>query len=106
MSRNIYTYYKERLTEIGGDSKSLYLSSIVHSAACDIGKMISGRDEKIAAFISFLGSDRRSEFTLISKKDRKVLLDLLNSAEKNTEVLPALANPEKAQRVAKMNAPA
>ncbi len=104
MSRNIYTYYKERLTQIGGDSKSLYLSSIVHSSSCDIGKILSGRDEKIAEFIAFLGSDRHSEFTLISKKDKKSLLDLLNATESSTESLPSLANPEKAQRVAKMNA--
>jgi len=36
MGKSIYTYYKERLIEIGGKNKCLYLKNIVRKSAYDI----------------------------------------------------------------------
>ena len=45
MAKGIYTYYKERLIEIGGNNKCLYLKSIVRKSAYDLGRLFEGRDE-------------------------------------------------------------
>ena len=37
MGKGIYTYYKERLIEIGGNNKCLYLRNVVRKGAYDIG---------------------------------------------------------------------
>ena len=105
MAKNIYTYYRDRLTRIGGDSKSLCLSSLSQESACDVGKLLSGRGERISEFTDFLFSDRKKSFTLISKKDKKALLEQLDRQEKReSENRPSLANSEEAQRVARRNA--
>ena len=57
MAKNVYSYYKERLTKIGGDSKALCLASLSQENACDIGKLLSGRDSRISEFTSFLSSN-------------------------------------------------
>ena len=105
MAKNVYSYYKERLTKIGGDSKALCLASLSQENACDIGKLLSGRDSRISEFTSFLSSNKKTSFTLISKKDKKELLEQLDRQEKReNENRPSLANSEEAQRVAKRNA--
>ena len=45
MGKSIYTYYKERLIEIGGKNKCLFLKNIVRKSAFDIGKIFVGRDD-------------------------------------------------------------
>ncbi len=78
MGKGIYTYYKERLIEIGGNSKCLYLKSIVRKGAYDIGQLLEGRDSKVAEFIEFLWSGRKYPFTLICPKEKKEILKNLN----------------------------
>ncbi len=68
MGKGIYTYYKERLIEIGGKSKCLYLKSVVRKGTYDIGKILEGRDRKIVEFSEFLQSGKGT-FTLLSKAE-------------------------------------
>ena len=78
MGKGIYTYYKERLIEIGGNSKCLYLKSIVRRGAYDVGKLLEGRDAKVSEFVEFLWSIRKYPFTLICPKEKKEILENLN----------------------------
>ena len=71
MGKSIYTYYKERLVEIGGGSKCLYLKNIVRRSAYDIGKLLEGRDGKIAEFIAFLWSDHKYPLSIINPREKK-----------------------------------
>ncbi len=71
MSKSIYTYYKERLIEIGGSNKCLYLKSIVRRGAYDIGRIFMGRDDKLSEFVDFLfGASNKYTLTLLSKDER------------------------------------
>ena len=78
MGKGIYTYYKERLVEIGGNNKCLYLKNIVRKGAYDIGKLLEGRDAKVNEFVEFLWSSRKYPFTLIGPKDKKEILENLD----------------------------
>ncbi len=78
MGKGIYTYYKERLIEIGGNSKCLYLKNIVRRGAYDIGKLLEGRDAKVSEFVEFLWSSRKYPFTLICPKEKKEILENLD----------------------------
>ncbi len=78
MGKGIYTYYKERLIEIGGNSKCLYLKSIVRKGAYDIGRIFSGREAKVAELVEFLWSNRKYPLTLISSKEKKDILEKLD----------------------------
>ena len=91
MGKGIYTYYKERLIEIGGNSKCLYLKSIVRKGAYDIGQLLEGRDSKVAEFIGFLWSGRKYPFTLICPKEKKEILKNLNIPDR---VAAKLEKPE------------
>ena len=66
MGKSIYTYYKERLIEIGGKNKCLYLKNIVRKSAYDIGRIFEGRDDKVAELLKFLWSEGKDPLTLIS----------------------------------------
>ncbi len=81
MAKSIYTYYKERLIEIGGNSKCLYLKSIVRKGAYDIGRIFEGREDKIAEFNEFIFSQNRFPLSLISQKEKRALLENLGVDE-------------------------
>ncbi len=82
MGKGIYTYYKERLIEIGGNNKCLCLRSIVKKNAYDIGRIFEGRDIKIAEFLEFLHADANTPLTLVDKKERKEILTALDVEDK------------------------
>ena len=69
MAKSIYTYYKERLIEIGGNNKCLYLKNVAKKNAYDIGHIFVGRDDKISEFSRFLSSATRTPLTLISPEE-------------------------------------
>ena len=71
MRKSIYTYYKERLIEIGGNNKCLYLKSAARKGIYDIGRLLEGRSDKVAEFIEFLWFGGKAPFTLISNKEKK-----------------------------------
>ncbi|MBQ3015947.1 MAG: DUF4011 domain-containing protein [Clostridia bacterium] len=82
MRKGIYTYYKERLIEIGGNNKCLYLKSVGRKGAYDIGRILEGRGDKVAEFIEFLWTTRRFPLTLISNKEKKDVLENLDIQSK------------------------
>ena len=82
MGKGIYTYYKERLIEIGGNSKCLYLKNIVRRGAYDVGRIFEGRDAKVAEFVEFLWSNRKYPLTLIGPKEKKEILENLDVQSK------------------------
>ena len=77
MGKGIYTYYKERLIEIGGNNKCLYLKNIVRKSAYDIGKIFEARDEKVSELVEFLHSSKKYPLTLISSSEKKQILQNL-----------------------------
>ena len=74
MAKSIYTYYKERLIEISGNNKCLYLKSIIKKNSYDIGKILEGRDEKITDFTDFIFSDRSYSISLFDKTERSEIV--------------------------------
>ena len=74
MGKGIYTYYKERLIEIGGNNRCLYLKNVVRKGAYDIGKLFEGRDDKVAELVEFLWSKTKYPLTLISEDETKEIV--------------------------------
>ena len=90
MGKGIYTYYKERLIEIGGNNKCLYLKTIVRKSAYDLGMLFEARDEKISEFVDFLWSSGKKPLTVISNKEKQAILNNLKSSEKRGKNLKDL----------------
>ena len=82
MRKGIYTYYKERLIEIGGNNKCLYLKSVGKKGAYDIGRILEGRGDKVAEFIEFLWTTKRFPLTLIGNREKKQILENLDIQSK------------------------
>ena len=85
MGKGIYTYYRERLIEIGGNNKCLYLKNIAKKNAYDLGGLFEGRDDKISDFVDFLWSGGKHPFTVISSKEKKNVFGNLGVDEKSTK---------------------
>ena len=81
MGKSIYTYYKERLIEIGGKNKCLYLKNIVRKSAFDIGKIFEGRDNKVSELLDFLWTGGKEPLTLISKEENRDIIENLGMPE-------------------------
>ncbi len=102
MGKGIYKYYKERLIEIGGNNKCLYLKNIVRKSAYDIGKIFEARDAKVAEFVDFLHSTKKYPLTLINGKEKKDILQNLDITVKEEKPnTPPPANVEEAEKLAK-----
>ena len=66
MGKGIYTYYKERLVEIGGNNKCLFLKNVVRKGAYDVGKLFESRDDKVSELLDFLFDGKgKSTLTLL-----------------------------------------
>ncbi len=93
MAKSIYTYYKERLIEIGGKNKCLYLKNIVRKGAYDIGRIFEGREDKVNELTKFLWSAGKDPLTLISHDEAHELIGNLGMPDGGEE-------PEKEARTA------
>ena len=98
MAKSIYTYYKERLIEIGGNNKCLYLKSIVRKNAYDIGRILEMRESKVKELLEFLTEGKRFPLSLISKSERGELLANLGVKEKE---IPEGASDAEKKRILK-----
>jgi len=74
MGKSIYTYYKERLIEISGSNKCLYLKNVVRRGAYDLGRIFEGRDDKISDFVEFLWSEKKYPLSVISSTEKNAIL--------------------------------
>jgi len=80
--KKIYKFYKDRLVEISGRSRSLYSKKISKKTAFDIGKLLHGDYEAIADFSDFLFSKKRTEFPLIDKNSKERICKNLKIEDK------------------------
>ncbi|HBJ18406.1 MAG TPA: hypothetical protein DDY70_01475 [Clostridiales bacterium] len=105
MAKSIYTYYKERLIEIGGNNKCLYLKSVVRKSAYDIGRIFEGRDGKVAEFVDFLFTARKYPLTLIANSEKKEILENLDIQSKLDKKLKDISvlEPEEQKKAAQKN---
>ena len=87
MGKGIYTYYKERLIEIGGNNKCLYLKNIARKSAYDLGRLFEGRNDKISDFVDFLWSGGKFPLTIISEKEKASILRNLDVADTSAKIL-------------------
>ena len=102
MGKSIYTYYKERLIEIGGKNKCLYLKNVVKKNSYDIGRIFEGRENKVAELLDFLWFAGKEPLTLISKSEKRDLIENIGTLDiQKDEPIPEnldLADYEKAER--------
>ena len=81
MGKSIYTYYKERLIEIGGKNKCLYLKNISRKNAYDIGRIFEGREDKVKELLKFLWSAGKEPLSLIRREETHELMGNLGMTE-------------------------
>lgn len=92
MGKSIYTYYKERLIEIGGKNKCLYLKSVTKKSGYDIGRIFEGRESKVNELLRFLWSGGKDSLTLISHDEIYDLIGNIGDIEAPPEVTEADAS--------------
>ncbi len=85
VGKSIYTYYKNRLVEIGGANKSLCLKNVTKKGAYDIGRVFSGREDKIAELIDTLWHSKSEPITLLSEKEFSEISENLGATEEPAE---------------------
>ena len=98
MGKSIFTYYKERLIEIGGNNKCLYLRNVSRKTTYDIGKLLEARDDKVGEFVDFLWSSRSTPFPLINAREKRAILEKLESKEESIKVERELSQLDKKER--------
>ena len=76
--KTIYTYYKERLIEISGRNRSLYLKNFNKKNGYDIGKILYEDKEMAEEFIDNLWNGRAVPYPLISKDNKQAVLKANN----------------------------
>ncbi len=64
--KSIYTYYKERLIEISGRNRSLYIRSFSKKTGYDIGRLLATDREWADEFFDFIWAGRKDKFTILS----------------------------------------
>ncbi len=83
MGKSVYTYYKNRLVEIGGSNKCLCLKNVTKKGSYDIGRIFTGREDKIAELIDTIWHGKTEPITLLSEKELKDIAE--NIGTPNTE---------------------
>ena len=101
MGKSIYTYYKERLIEIGGKNKCLYLKNISRKNSYDIGRIFEGREDKVAELLSFLWSGGKDPLSLIRREETHELvgnLGMVEEPETDASTAGSVEEYERAER--------
>ncbi|MBQ7352036.1 MAG: AAA family ATPase [Clostridia bacterium] len=76
--KSIYTYYKERLIEISGKNRSLYLKNFNKKNGYDVGKILYEDKLKAEMFLKNLWEGKSTPFTLIGKETKEDILKANN----------------------------
>ena len=76
--KSIYTYYKERLIEISGKNRNLYLKNFNKKNGYDIGKILYQDQEKASELLDILWNGKSTVFKLISKENKETILKANN----------------------------
>ena len=82
--KSIYTYYKERLIEISGKNRSLYLKNFNRKNGYDVGKVLYSTPEKAEELLELLWKGKSLPFKLICKDNK----DAIWAANKVNEKYP------------------
>ena len=101
MGKGIYTYYKERLIEIGGKNKCLYLKNVTRKSAYDIGRIFEGREDKVNELVKFLWNAGKEPLSLICHEESRELgenLGMIDEPEVSAFDVSTAEEYEKAQR--------
>lgn len=72
--KSIYTYYKERLIEISGKNRSLYLKNFTKKNGYDLGKILYQNQDFTNELLENLWSGRTVAFPLICKDKKDAIL--------------------------------
>lgn len=71
--KSIYTYYKERLIEISGKNRSLYLKSFTNKNGYDIGRILENNSDMAAEFLEALWNGKTTPFSIVGKNTRDII---------------------------------
>ncbi len=80
--KSIYTYYKERLIEISGKNRSLYLKNFNKKNGYDVGRILSSNAELTQEFLDILLSGKAVPFNIYGKGMKDLILSANNVASK------------------------
>ena len=83
--KSIYTYYKERLIEISGRNRSLYLKNFNRKNGFDIGKILYENQELAGEFLSNLWNGNAEPFRIIGKNTKDSILKSSNIDDRYPE---------------------
>ena len=72
--KSIYTYYKERLIEISGKNRSLYLKNFNKKNGFDVGKILHFDNEKASELVDILWTGKSVPFRLIGKDTKEAII--------------------------------
>lgn len=101
MGKSIYTYYKERLIEIGGKNKCLYLKNISRKNSYDIGRIFEGREDKVAELLKFLWTAGKEPLSLIRREETHELMGNLGLVEEPETAESAVNTAEEYEKAEK-----
>ncbi len=80
--KSIYTYYKERLIEISGKNRSLYMKNFNKKNGYDIGKVLNSDTELTEEFLDILLSGKSVPFSLYGKATKDLIISANNLSSK------------------------
>lgn len=80
--KSIYTYYKERLIEISGKNRSLYLKNINKKNGYDVGRILSSDAELTEELLDLMLSGKSIPFNIYGKGTKDLVLSAYNVASK------------------------
>lgn len=76
--KSIYTFYKERLIEISGKNRSLYLKNFNKKNGYDIGRILYENTEKTAELMDILWNGKSVPFRLVGKETKDNIVKASN----------------------------
>lgn len=83
--KSIYRFYKERLIEISGKNRSLYLKNFNKKNGYDLGRLFFHMPEQFEEFFELLWKGKSLPFRLICKENRDAILKANNIDSKYPE---------------------
>ncbi len=72
--KSIYTYYKERLIEISGKNRSLYMKNFTKKNGFDLGKILYEIPEKANELLEVLWNGKCIPFSIIGKETKDAII--------------------------------
>ncbi|MCL2522536.1 MAG: AAA domain-containing protein [Erysipelotrichales bacterium] len=79
--KKIYKFYKERLIEISGRSRTLYAKRVSPRYAYDIGRIFEGNEEETESFVDFLWGSNKLSYPIINSKLKNRFVEVLKPAK-------------------------